>query len=249
MTRIVSCVNQKGGVGKTTVCVNMADALVQKGNNVLVIDMDPQAHCSQHFGIFSKPEHGVYRVIQSESSLDDEVVEVFSGLSVVPAGQQLIRLESVQMKPGRGLRLRKAIQAMRKQYDFILIDCPPSNGFLVVNAIAASQELLVPVTPDYFGLSGLSEMTQQIKRFERVMGDFRRCWILISRYQSRKVSQQAEEKIRHYFKQDVIKQVVRERTVLAECPGHGMPVSRYAPRSMACKEFRQAASQLLQEER
>lgn len=245
MTRVMSCVNQKGGVGKTTICVNLADALVQRGKRVLLIDMDPQGHMSQCLGVRDKSLPGVHDVLQGEKEIADVYQVISESLLLVPPGEHLIRLESVQMKPGRGLRLRKAMQNLDEdQFDYVIMDCAPSNGFLVVNAIAASQELLVPVTPDYLGLSGLSEIVKQISKYEQVMGKFKHLWVVISRFQKRKVSEEAKEKIHHYFGSRVAKQVIAERAVVAESPGHGIPISKYAPRSKSKQEFNALAEQI-----
>lgn len=247
MTRVISCVNQKGGVGKTTLCANIADALTHLGNRVMAVDMDPQGHLSQHFGIRVSPQQlGVYDVLQGEATLLDAGADVSEKLFVVPPGELLVRLESVQMKAGRGLLLRKAFDSVELDtFDFIVIDCPPSNGFLVVNAIAASQELLIPVTPDYLGLSGVSAMLKQVKRYEEVMGHFDNLWIVVSRFQRRVVCKEAEAKLRHYFGEKVASQVIHERAVTAECPGHGKSVLRYAPRSKSSKEFIALAQHIL----
>lgn len=247
MTRVISCVNQKGGVGKTTLCANLTGALAHLGYKVLVVDIDPQGHLSQHLGIRTiEGQRGVYDVLQGDTSLLDASIDVSENLRVVPPGESLVRLESVQMKAGRGLLLRKALEKIESDaFDFVVIDCPPSNGFLVVNAIAASQELLIPVTADYLGLSGVSAMTKQIKRYEDVMGRFEHLWIVVSRYQRRAVSKEAEAKLRHYFGKNVAEQVIYERAVTAECPGHGQPVIQYAPRSKSSKEFIVLAKHIL----
>ncbi|MFC3093115.1 ParA family protein [Alteromonas sediminis] len=247
MTRIISCVNQKGGVGKTTLCANLAHALASLGKRVLVIDADPQGHLSQHLGVVDDPELGLFSVLQEEHTLLQASVKVTDSIALIPPGRQLVRLESVHMKPGRGLLLRKAMQqAALEEFDFVLLDCPPSNGFLVVNAIAASKELLIPVTPDYLGLSGLSKMAKQIKRYEQVMGDFTELWIVISRFQRRAVNREAEQKIRFYFGDKVTPQVIFERAATAESPGHGMSVLQYAPNSKSSDEFVALAEQISQ---
>jgi len=248
MTRVISCVNQKGGVGKTTVCANTAHALALSGKRVLVVDADPQGHLSQYLGIVDEPERGLFGVLQDSCALLDTAIEVEDNLSLVPPGKQLVRMESVHMKAGRGLLLRKAMKlADLSRFDFVLLDCPPSNGFLVVNAIAASQELLVPVTPDYLGLSGLSKMAQQVKRYEKVMGDFTHLWVVVSRFQRRAVSREAEQKIRFYFGEKVTRQVIFERAAIAESPGHGQSVLAYAPNSKSSQEFMALARQILVE--
>ncbi|WP_100641843.1 ParA family protein [Alteromonas facilis] len=245
MTRNISFVNQKGGVGKTTMCANLADALALKGHKVVAVDMDPQGHLSQYLGCLDKSLPGVYEIIQGETSVSDVCVTLSDNLRLVPPGEKLMRLESVQMSPGRGLIMRKSLaKDAALQADFVLFDCPPSNGFLVINGIAASQELLVPVTPDFLGLSGLSEMTKQIKRYENVMGSFNHLWVVVSRFQHRAVSREAEAKIRQYFNSKVTEQVIHERAAIAESPGHGQSVIRYSNDSPSADEFMALASEI-----
>ncbi|MCC2616032.1 ParA family protein [Aestuariibacter halophilus] len=244
--RIIGCVNQKGGVGKTTVCVNLAAAFRAKGLRVLAIDLDPQAHLSQSLGIFDPPTLSLDSALQGDCTLSEACIEVENGLQLVAAGQHLFRLESVQMKKGRGLRLKSLLQPLSGEFDIVMIDCPPSNGFLVVNGIAASTELLVPVTADYLGLSGLSAMLKQLQRYERVLGRFERKWVVINRYQSRKICRQARTRLQHYLGERLLPLVVQERAVLAECPGHGQSVFGYAPKSQSCDVFRRLAKTMLQ---
>lgn len=244
--RVLSCVNQKGGVGKTTLCANIAASMAQSGANVLAIDMDPQGHLASYLGVRERDLPGVFDVLQGDVSISAVARPISSTLSLVPGGKDLLKLESVQMKPGRGLRLRKAIADMRDKPDIVVIDCPASNGFLVVNAIAASKELVVPVTADFLGLSGLSDMTRLIQRYETVMGKFNRVWVVLSRYQRRKLSEEAAAKIKHYFKDKVVPTVIHERTAVAESPGHGSAVVEYAPKSKGAGEFHELAKFLME---
>lgn len=245
--RVIACVNQKGGVGKTTICANLAYALSQEGKKVLAIDLDPQAQLGQYFGLFQNKKAGLDKVINGESQLS-EVIQALSGtLGFIPAGPGLQRLESTPMGKGRGLILKKALKRDPTEYDVILLDCPPSSGFLVVNALAMSTELLMPVTPDFFGLSGLSTMIATMKNFERMIGKYEKHWVVISRVQTdRQLTKDAIAKLERYFPKNLIPVYIEESSVVAASPSHGQPVLSWSPNSKASKEFESLAKVILE---
>lgn len=235
--RVIACVNQKGGVGKTTICANLAYALSEREAKVLVLDMDPQGHLGQSFGFYQNKKPGIDQVLHKTKTLPDVTLALSDYLSFIPSGPGLQRLESVTMGKGRGLIIKKAMRDQLSGYDYVLMDCPPSSGFLVVNALAAAKELLIPVTPDYFGMSGLSHLLGNTKSFEKMLGEYERKWIVVSRMQARRLSDEVIAKLSHYFGDQIIPVRVMERAVLAECPSHGKPVLAYAPNSTSSKDF------------
>lgn len=239
--RIIACVNQKGGVGKTTICANLAYALSTKGKRVLAIDLDPQAQLGQSFGLFQNKRAGIDQVLNGTKGYGDVVQELSNELGFISAGPGLQRLESTPMGKGRGLLLKKAMKKAPVDYDFVLLDCPPSSGFLVVNALALANELLTPVTPDYFGLSGLSTLMATVKNFEKMLGKYQKHWIVVSRLQKRKLTNDVLKKLEHYFADSVVPVHIAERAVLAECPSHGKPILAYSPNSASSKDFLQLA--------
>ena len=240
--RTIACVNQKGGVGKTTICANLAYALAEQGHRVLIIDMDPQGHLAQSYGIYDFKGEGIERVLADNWPLQDIRQTLTDKLHLLPAGPRLIRLESAQMAKGRGLLLKKRLATqVNSDYDFCLLDCPPSSGFLVVNAIAAARELIVPVTPDFFGLSGLSSMLRSIEKYEQVLGDYDKVWVVVSRMHKRKLTDDVMTKLKHYLGEELVPFPIAERAVLAECPSYGESVLQYAPQSDTSKTFRQIA--------
>ena len=246
--RIVACVNQKGGVGKTTICANLAYALAAKGNKVLVLDMDPQGHLGQSFGFFQNKRPGMDGLLSGQKSFDDVITTLSDQLSFVPSGPGLQKMESTPMGKGRGLILKKSVEQQISDYDFILLDCPPSSGFLVVNALAVASELLIPVTPDYFGMSGLSMLLSTIQNFERVLGKYKNRWFVVSRMQKRRLSKDVLGKLEYYFGNELVPIHIAERAVMAECPSYGKPVLAYAPNSSSSKEFEALARHILKQE-
>lgn len=246
--RIIACVNQKGGVGKTTVCANLAYALSEQGRRVLVLDMDPQGHLGQSYGFFQNKRPGIDSLLSGSHNFNEIIVELSDTLSFVPSGPGLQKMESIPMGKGKGLLLKKAVQKQIRDYDFILLDCPPSSGFLVVNALAVANELLIPVTPDYFGMSGLSMLLTTVKNFEKVLGKYQHRWIVVSRMQTRRLTKDVMKKLEHYFKQSLMPVQITERAALAECPSYGKPIMAYAPNSSSSKEFEQLARHISQYE-
>lgn len=247
--RIIASVNQKGGVGKTTICANLACALAEKGKRVLAIDLDPQGHLGQSFGYFQNRLAGIDAVFSGTQPLNSVINQLGNHLSFVSAGPRLQALESTPKGKGRGLLLKKAIVSqLGEQFDVVLLDCPPSSGFLVVNALAVANELLVPVTPDFFGMSGLSMLLATVENFEQVLGQYQRKWFVVSRKQHRRLTKDVLSKLTHYFGDDLVTTHITERAVLAECPSFGQPVVRYAPHSSSASEFMALANHLLQQE-
>ena len=244
--RVIACVNQKGGVGKTTICANLAYALSQAGQRVLAIDLDPQAQLGQYFGLYQNKKAGVDRVISGQRELRDVVQELSGNLAFIPAGPGLQRLESTPMGKGRGLILKKALKRAPPDCDVILLDCPPSSGFLVVNALAMATELLTPVTPDFFGLSGLSTMIATMRNFERMIGQYQKHWVVVSRMQSdRQLTKDAIAKLKRYFPDNLVPVFIEESSVIATSPSHGQPVQAWSPGSHASHSFATLAEIIL----
>lgn len=246
--RVIACVNQKGGVGKTTICANLAYALSVTGKQVLAIDLDPQAQLGQSFGLFSNKRHGIDQVFHGNARLDEVAQELSATLSFISAGPGLQRLESTPMGKGRGLILKKALAKAPLQHDFVLLDCPPSSGFLVVNALAMANELLTPVTPDYFGLSGVSTLLATVKNFEKMLGKYRHHWMVVSRMQPRALTKDVMAKLERYFPNSLVPVKIAERAVLAECPSHGRPVIDYSPKCESANDFKRLAQIIIDAE-
>jgi chromosome partitioning protein len=245
--RVLSVINQKGGVGKTTTAMNLGHALALRGYRVLALDLDPQSHLSASLGIHGARQ-GMDSVLLGEAALADVAVEVRDGLSLVPAGPRLNEVDSMtQGGADRGWLLHNAIQEMKDDYDFVITDCPPSAGVLAMNAIFAAQELLIPVSGDFLALHGLSRLMGILARFEKSLKRDLAKWIVLTRFQERRRhSQEVRDKILEYFNGQVLATTVRESVVLTESPSFGKTIFDYRPTHRSAEEFHALAEDLLE---
>lgn len=246
--RLVAILNQKGGVGKTTTAVNLAHALVRRGQNGLLIDLDPQSHLSVSLGVTSPRQSGIDAVLLGQSTISQSVITVRDGLDLIVPGPRLQEIE--QLTPGgpqRGDLLRQALQGHDAGHDFIFVDCPPSSGVLVANALFATQEILVPMTSDYLALQGLSHLMGTIKRFEAVLKKRYTLRLVLSRYISnRRLSKDVFDIMKKYFSGQILPTPIRETAFLAECPSFGKTIFEYRPGCRSAKDFMALADDFLQ---
>ncbi len=246
--RLIAVINQKGGVGKTTTAVNLAFALSRLGKQVMVIDLDPQGHLATSFGCHQQSE-GLDRVMLEGVDIESQAIEVRENLSIVPAGNQLHQIE--QLNEGgaeRGKLLKEALSGQFKEQDFVFIDCPPSSGMLVVNALFAVDEILIPMTGEYLALQGLSHLIRTIKSFEKTLNKKYRTWLAVQRFQTRRrLAKDVMELLKKHFPNRILATPVREAAMVAECPGLGKTIIEHRPGSRAAREFRQLAEDLIEE--
>lgn len=237
--RIIAIMNQKGGVGKTTTTVNLGHALAQAGNKVALMDLDPQGQVATSLG-FDNDLPGLDQVLLDGAALDDIKVQARDKLDLIVAGSRLNEFEHTsQGGIQRGHRLREALQqSSLRQYDYVLIDCPPSSGLLGVNAMFAAGELLIPVSGDYLSLQGLSRMMQVLKRAEELAGHRIRLWLVSTRMQMRrKLTTEVRNRILKYFPGRVFYTPVRENVALAECPSFGKTIFDYRKNSPGAEDY------------
>lgn len=244
--RMIAVMNQKGGVGKTTTTLNLAHALAKSGRRVIALDLDPQAHLTASFGIDNDACAGVDSLILDGAALDDVKQEVRDGLDLVPAGPRLGEVE--QMRDGgsqRGWLLKKAL-ADSVDEDVVLIDCPPSAGLLAMNALLATDEILIPVSGDYLALHGLSRLMGILQHIEVSLNRVSRKWVVLTRFQERRrLAREVKDKLLEHFPQQVLATPIRENVSLAESPSFGQTIFEYQARSAGALDYRQLAGDLM----
>jgi len=245
--RILSVINQKGGVGKTTTTVNLAHALALSGKKVTVIDLDPQSQLASSLGLNGRDYVGMDEVLLEGASIRPSVIKVREKLNLIPAGADLRQIEHlVETGAKKGARLKQALTGNLQEQDYILIDCPPASGLLAVNALMASNEVLIPVAGDYLSLEGLSFLMATIKNFEQKLGHKLKERIVLTRFHMRRrLPKEILGKILEYFPGKIFATQIRETAALAECPGAGKTIFEYRPKNNGAIDYRELAEDLM----
>lgn len=250
MGRIIAIANQKGGVGKTTTAVNLAASLAVAGKTVLLIDLDPQGNATSGLGISRDEKRpSIYDLLIRKKGVDEIILNTATeGLHMIPSGIDLVgaEVELIDMD-GRETVLKGSISDIRSRYDFILIDCPPSLGLLTINALTASDSVMIPVQCEYYAMEGLGLLLKTIDRIRSslnhplvVEG------ILLTMFDNRNnLCRQVAEEIRTHFNDIVYRSLVPRNIVLAEAPSHGMPVLLYDISSKGAEAYLQLAGEML----
>ncbi len=238
---VFAITNQKGGVGKTTTAINLSAMLAAAGIRCLLIDLDPQANATAGLGISKDTSASVYDVIIGELPLAQIVIQtVQPRLDLAPSAADLAGAE-VELVPAmaREFRLRNAIAALESDYDAIIVDCAPSLGLLTLNALAAAEQILVPVQCEYLALEGLSQLTSTLDAVRRALNpDLNLGGLLLTMYDSRtKLCQQVADEVRGHFSK-TFTTVIPRSVRLSEAPSHGLPINLYAGSSPAAKAYK-----------
>ena len=250
MGRAFVFVNQKGGVGKTTSAVNLGAYLAGSGKSVLLVDFDSQANLTSGVGLDkNKAKPGVYELISGKAEPKD-VIRATSvpKLSVIPSSIDLsgAAVELVEME-NRDLFLKNALEPLRGNYEFILIDCPPSLGVLTLNGLAAADSVLIPMQCEYFAMEGLSLLLQTIKRIQKGLNkDLQIEGIFFTMYDQRtRLAQDVVREVSAYFREKVFETIIPRNVRISEAPSHGLPISHYDPSSTGGMAYQSLAKEVL----
>ncbi len=251
MGRIIAIANQKGGVGKTTSAINLSACLAEEGQRVLLIDLDPQGNATSGLGVDKdEVERSVYDLILSECEITDSIVNTeIERLSIIPSSVHLAGAEIELLDvEGKEYVLRNSVNTIRDDYDFILIDCPPSLNMLTINAMTTADTILVPIQCEYYALEGLSQLIHTINLVqERLNEDLVIEGVVFTMYDGRtNLSQQVVENVRENLKTKIYETVIPRNIRLAEAPSYGLPIELFDANSSGAKSYRSLAKEIME---
>lgn len=250
MGRTIVIANQKGGVGKTTTSINLSASLAKKGKKVLVIDMDPQGNTTSGLGIDKENvENSVYELLLGECGIEDTIQkDIFENLSMIPSNINLaaaeIELIGIDEKE---FILKKALDQVKEQYDFVLIDCPPSLNVLTINSMCAGDTVLVPIQCEYYALEGLTQLMHTIQLVtDRLNPDLEIEGVVFTMYDARtNLSLQVVENVKSNLNQNIYKSIIPRNVRLAEAPSYGMPITEYDSKSAGAESYMMLADEVI----
>jgi len=242
MTRKVAVINQKGGVGKTTTTANLGYMLAQKGYRVTVIDLDPQGSLTISLGVNWQEHLGIEDLLLHDDVLENVIVEGRKNLRLIPCGNNLGQAEHINKQSSAEIAKKLKNVLSQLDDDYVFIDCPPSSGFLIVCALNAIDEVLIPISSDYLTLHGLSHLLGTLKSFEERLKHGIKKWFVVTRFHPRRrLSQDVKDKLVSYFPGQVLKTSIRETTAVAESPSFGLTVEEHQQGGNGANDYRNLA--------
>ena len=251
MGRIIAIANQKGGVGKTTTTINLSACLAEMGKKVLTIDMDPQGNTTSGLGLDkSSCKNTVYELILGECSINDAVIHTeIENLDLIPSNVNLAGAEIELLDVNdREYVLRNEVDYIRDDYNFILIDCPPSLNMLTVNAMTTADTILVPIQCEYYALEGISQLIHTIDLVqERLNSNLRIDGVVFTMYDARtNLSSDVVDTVKENLNATVYQTIIPRNVRLAEAPSHGLPINLYDPKSSGAESYRNLAKEIIE---
>lgn len=249
MSKVIAIVNQKGGVGKTTTAVNLSAALAQKGKRVLLIDEDPQGNATSGLGIDKNQEKSIYDVLIGDTSIEETIIKTnIKNLYVCPSNINLAGAE-VQLvnMSSRETRMKEKMQTIQDDFQYVIIDCPPSLGLLTINSLTAASSIIIPIQCEYYALEGVGQLMntfniikQQLNKELYIEG------VVLTMNDARtNLSNQVISEVKKYFMDNVYKTIIPRNVKLSEAPSYGMPISLYAGHSKGAKCYEKLANEVL----
>ena len=253
MGRIIAIANQKGGVGKTTTAINLSACLAEKGQKVLAIDMDPQGNMSSGLGLDKDSiDKTIYDMIIGESDVEEVINHgTIDNLDILPSNVDLsaVEIELIDVD-NKEFVVRDAIQKIKDNYDYIIIDCPPSLSLLTINAMTTADSVLVPIQCEYYALEGLSQLIHTVELVkERLNSILEIEGVVFTMYDARtNLSLQVVENVKDNLEQNIYKTIIPRNIRLAEAPSYGMPINLYDSKSAGAESYRKLAEEVIEKE-
>ncbi len=250
LAKVIAIANQKGGVGKTTTAVNLSSCLAHKGKKVVIIDIDPQGNTTSGLGIDKKViDKSIYEVIINDVNIENALMKTaVENLYICPSNIQLVGAEVELVSViSRETRMKVAIEEIRKKYDYVLIDCPPSLGLLTLNALTAADTILVPIQCEYYALEGLSQLMNTVKLVQRHLNPSLDVeGVVLTMFDARtNLSIQVVEDVKKYFRNKVYRTVIPRNVRLSEAPSFGLPIILYDPKSKGAECYLELAQEVI----